>query len=87
MGIYDCIDGITTFCPRCEKKLTEDFHTKDFKDMFLNHYAPGDIVPNERRTKQSLNVYTSCPECGMYVSLCLMIDGDMLTYQISKVEE
>ncbi len=79
MGMHDYIDNITAYCPQCGKKLTENFQTKDFKDPFLNHYKPGDTVPEDRETYSYIDTYSICQNCRLLVNIGLVVEDNVLT--------
>ena len=79
MGMHDYIDNITAHCPQCREKLTENFQTKDFEDPFLNHYTPGDTVPEDRNIISCVEAYTICQNCKLLVNIGLVVEDNVLT--------
>ena len=79
MGMHDYIDNITAYCPQCGEKLTDNFQTKDFERPFLDHYKPGDTIPEDREIESCVETYTICQNCHLLVNIALVVEDNILT--------
>lgn len=77
MGMYDHIDNVTAYCPQCGEKLT-GLQTKDFFDPFLEHYGPGDRLPEDRKEVAYITAYAICDNCGLFTNMFFEVDKDIL---------
>jgi hypothetical protein len=81
MGMYDTIDNITAYCPKCGNKITNSWQTKDFPSG-LDHYKPGNEIPDDRYYKDWVGIYTMCDECNLFINLKLNVIGGLITDEI-----
>ena len=81
MGMYDIIDGIAAYCPKCGEKITTSWQTKDL-DNFIIHYKNGDEIPDERAHKNWVEIHTICGKCDLFISLQLNVIGGLITNEI-----
>lgn len=86
MGMYDTIDGITVYCPKCGELVEGNWQTKSL-ECCLNHYKPGDKVQTE---KSWIEVCAFCQNCNpsgfpsdaYLVSVCLFVVDGVLTGEL-----
>lgn len=73
MGMYDIIEGVTVYCPKCGNVITNTFQTKDLAEPFLEHYKPGDEIPSDREFDDCIEIHSICGNCqlltGVYVAV------------------
>lgn len=82
MGMYDIIDGITVYCAKCGKIVTNDFQTKDIERPFLEHYKPGDTIPKDREFENMLEIHSICEHCEFFVSVYIKILDDKVIAEL-----
>jgi len=82
MGIYDIIDYIKVYCPKCGKIITNQFQTKDIDWPGLNHYKPGDIISKNRKYKNQMEIHTICEECKLFFGIYIKIKNNKLTDEL-----
>jgi thymidine kinase len=81
MGLYDTIDNIKAYCPKCGNEITNSWQTKDFLSC-MDHYKNGDEIPDDRIHKNWVEIHTICHECNLFVSLHLNVIGGLITDEI-----
>lgn len=92
MGMFDEIEGLTIFCPRCGKLVDNTFQTKSL-ECCLHKYKPGDNVQTSHDIDPMydwIEVHARCPNCktGKYgsdsylVSVNLRVENGILTKEL-----
>jgi hypothetical protein len=83
MGMFDYIDDITAYCPQCGRRLTDAFQTKDFGESirFLEHYKPGDTLPEDRDAVAFIQVYNICTHCKLFTNIYLVVQNNVLMHE------
>jgi hypothetical protein len=82
MGMFDYVDNITVYCPKCGNVITNNFQTKDFVAPFLEHYSPGDEIPTDRDDEDYIEIHSICEECELFTGVYLKVVGNTLTNEI-----
>jgi hypothetical protein len=81
MGMYDTIDDIAAYCPKCGNMVNNSWQTNDLNSC-LDHYKPGDELPYNRAHEYWVEIHTICESCDLFISLKLNITATMITNEI-----
>ena len=79
MGLYDVIDDVTVYCPQCGKQITDQFQTKSFVYMGLDHYKIGNKIPETGNNHDWIEIHAICDNCDLFVSVNLKVINGILT--------
>lgn len=88
MGMYDVVEGITVYCPKCGKLVEGDWKTKSMECQ-INRYKPGDRLRIKTRC-DCIEVYAFCPDCLLFgeeyteymVRVWLLVQDGVLTGEL-----
>lgn len=82
MGMYDYIDNVTVYCPKCGNVITNNFQTKAFTEPFLDHYKPGDKISPNRIDEDCIEIHSICENCNLFTAVYLKVVDDVLTDEL-----
>ena len=89
MGMYDTIEDVVVYCPRCGNLVEGTFQTKSL-ECCLHKYKPGDVVQTNRNIDPRydyIEVHARCQHCysagyTYLVSVCLHVEDGILTGEL-----